>query len=279
MAAVADSVARFMDITGAEAAYAITLLSEHGGDLDLSLASHFAMQEAAEGGGGGGSGGGHSGFGSGGGSSGGGGRRGSSGGGGRGGGGGGMASPHAPAPNDAIPPGEDFWSVAPFDSVVERAAAAVPRARRSAAPARFGPFGSELSAASAAAAAASAGGGGGGGDDLTVAEVAMAAVMRGEDAEVAAAAAGGVGGVGGGVGEPRVRAPIPSVVDRLIDAPPPPWAALAGLGGGDLGHLGGWGGGGGLGGSPFPVAPPPASPFVAGTCVRGRGLGSAACCG
>lgn len=51
MAAVADSVARFMDITGAEAAYAITLLSEHGGDLDLSIASHFAMQEAAEGGG------------------------------------------------------------------------------------------------------------------------------------------------------------------------------------------------------------------------------------
>ncbi|GAB0495361.1 hypothetical protein MMPV_006661 [Pyropia vietnamensis] len=187
MAAVAESVARFMDITGAEATYAITLLSDHGGDLDLSLASHFAMQEAAEGGGRGGDSGG-------------------GGGGGGGSGGDGMAPPFGRTPTDTVGSVEP-WTVDLPSPVLEQAAAAgrsTPHFRQSSAPDRFS--GSSATAAAAVPSVpehprarfdpfGSAGtppppsvhGGGSGADaDPTAGDAAMAAALAAEDAAVAA---------------------------------------------------------------------------------------------
>ncbi|GAB0491778.1 hypothetical protein MMPV_003033 [Pyropia vietnamensis] len=185
MAAIADEVARFMDITGSEAAYASTLLSEHGGDLDLSLASHFAMQEAAGDGGSGGD------------------------------GGGGMTSP--PPLSGSDPPGGGL---------------ALPNVTS-------GPLGPGPAAAALAAMGAAD-------VDPTAGDAAMAAAM----AEADAAAAGAE--------EEPVRAPIPSVVDRLIDAAP--------RGGGGGAPAAGvvrrrWVGGDSE--SPFAVAAPLASPYAA----------------
>jgi len=198
MAAVADKVAMFMTITGAEAAYASALLSEHNGDLDLSLSTYYVMQETAGTGAGAGLG----------------------------------AAPVAPALASAAPP---------------------PRA--------FADAGAQIAPPAAAGGPATGGngGGGGGGPEAvgmdTTGDASLAAMLAAEEAARA------------GPQEPEVRAPIPSVVDRLIDDP----RRAGGGGGAPAGPAGApatarrrWVGGNSE--NPFAVAAPLASPYGGGTC-------------